>query len=132
MVYIFYGTNLKMLLQSKHVVSDSNCDNDAVAPRVSSLYMYTVWYSNLGRRNTFSPLQTRPDLLWGPPSLQFSRYLKYFPGVEAAEACSLTTLEPRLSVRGAMPLLHSICFHGLDRDSFTLLYLRLTTRGCRS
>lgn len=132
MVYIFYGTNLKKVLQSKHVVSDSNCDNNTVAPRVSSLYMYTVWDSNLGRRNTFSPLQTRPDLLWGPPSLQFSKYLNYFLGVETAEACSLTTLAPRLSMSGAMPLLPSICFYGLDRDSFTSLYLRHTTRECRS
>ena len=132
MVLYFYGTNLNMVLQSKHVVSDNKCDNGTVAPRVSSLYMYTVWDSNLGRRNTFSPLQTRPDLLWSPPSLKFNRYLNYFPGVEAAEACSLTTLEPTLSMSGAMPLLPSICFHSLERGSFTMLYLRLTTRGRRS
>ena len=126
------GQTWRWLLQSKHVVNDSNCENDTVAPKVSSTYtcIYTVWDAHLGRRNTFSPLHTRPDLLWGPPSLQFNRYVNYFPGDEAAEACSLTTLAPRLKISGAMPLLPSICVHGLDRNSFTALYLRLTTRGC--
>jgi hypothetical protein len=69
-----------------------------------------------------------PDWLWGPPSLLFDAYCKFFPQGQSSQSIRLTTqphLVPRIST--VILLLHLYAFVGYIRTTITYLDTTLSS-----